>query len=57
MSFPYYTIPHTELANAGALKMEWPRIPLPGWPEGKAEGAAQDLAESADRGTRTGQSI
>ena len=21
-------------ANAGALRMEWPRIPLPGWPEG-----------------------
>ena len=22
-------------ANAGALRMEWPRIPLPGWPDGK----------------------
>ena len=32
--------------------MEWPRIPLPGWPEGQAEGAAQDLAESADRGRK-----
>ncbi len=21
-------------ANAGALRMEWPRIPLPGWPPG-----------------------
>ena len=21
-------------ANAGALRMEWPRIPLPGWPDG-----------------------
>ena len=20
-------------ANAGALRMEWPRIPLPGWPD------------------------
>ena len=40
------------LANAGALKMEWPRISLPGWPEGQAEGAAQDLAESADRGRK-----
>ena len=37
-------------ANAGALRMEWPRIPLPGWPEGKADGAAQALAESAARG-------
>ena len=27
-------------ANAGALRMEWPRIPLPGWPDGEAEGAA-----------------
>ncbi len=37
-------------ANAGAIRMEWPRIPLPGWPDGKAEGAAQDLAKSAARG-------
>ena len=25
-------------ANAGALRMEWPRIPLPGWPNGETEG-------------------
>ena len=37
-------------ANAGALRMEWPRIPLPGWPDGKANGAAEALAESAARG-------
>ena len=30
--------------------MEWPRIPLPGWPEGTAEGAAEVLARSAARG-------
>ena len=36
-------------ANAGALRMEWPRIPLPGWPDGDAEGAAEALAESAAR--------
>ena len=24
-------------ANAGALRMEWPRIPLPGWPAGGAD--------------------
>ena len=36
--------------NAGALKMEWPRIPLPGWPDGETEGAAEALAESAARG-------
>ena len=37
-------------ANAGALRMEWPRIPLPGWPEGNARGAADELAASAARG-------
>ena len=37
-------------ANAGALRMGWPRIPLPGWPEGKTEGAAAALARSAARG-------
>ena len=37
-------------ANAGALRMEWPRIPLPGWPDGEAEGAADALARSADLG-------
>ena len=37
-------------ANTGALRMEWPRIPLPGWPDGKADGAAAALAESAARG-------
>ena len=37
-------------ANAGALRMEWPRIPLPGWPDGTAAGAAEELAASAERG-------
>ena len=37
-------------ANAGALRMGWPRIPLPGWPHGEAEGAAQELAQSTARG-------
>ena len=37
-------------ANAGALKMEWPRIPLPGWPDGDADGAAETIAASATRG-------
>ena len=36
--------------NAGALRMEWPRIPLAGWPDGEAEGAAQALARSAAHG-------
>ncbi|MXZ76488.1 MAG: N-6 DNA methylase [Gemmatimonadetes bacterium] len=37
-------------ANAGALAMEWPRIPLPGWSTGNIESAAEMLAESANRG-------
>ena len=37
-------------ANAGALRMEWPRIPLPGWPDGGSDGAAEELARSAARG-------
>ena len=41
-------------ANAGALRMEWPRIPLPGWPGGDAgwdtAAAAEELAASAERG-------
>ena len=36
--------------NAGALSMEWPRINLPGWPDGEAMGAAEALAESATQG-------
>ena len=36
--------------NAGAFRMGWPRIPLPGWPGGTAEGAAQAIAESGARG-------
>ena len=37
-------------ANAGALRMGWPRIPLPGWPDGDAPGASDELAASAARG-------
>ena len=37
-------------ANAGALRMGWPRIPLPGWPDGEVDGAAAALARSAARG-------
>ena len=42
--------PDYRAANAGALRMEWPRIPLPDWPDGEAEGAANALARSAARG-------
>ena len=37
-------------ANAGALRMEWPRIPLPGWPDGDTSGAAESFGASAARG-------
>ena len=37
-------------ANADALRAEGPRIPLPGWPDGDADGAADELAASAVRG-------
>ena len=37
-------------ANADALRAEGPRIPLPGWPDGDAPGAADELAASAARG-------
>jgi len=40
--------PAYRAANAGALRMEWPRIPLPGWPD--AEGAVDALVASAARG-------
>ncbi len=36
--------------NADAFRMEWPRIPLPGWPDGEVDGAAEALAKSAERG-------
>ena len=42
--------PNYRIANAGALRMDWPHIPLPGWPGGVADGAADALAESAARG-------
>ena len=43
--------PSYRTANAGALRMEWPRIPLPGWPDGDTPGAAEELmASSAARG-------
>ncbi len=37
-------------ANADGLRMGWPRIPLPGWPDGKVEGAAATFADLTTRG-------
>ena len=39
-------------ANAGALRMQWPRIPLPGWPDGDTDGASEELARSAAHGRK-----
>ena len=41
--------------NAGALRMEWPRIPLPGWPDGDAAGAVEALSASAAHGRKLAQ--
>ncbi len=37
-------------SNRGGLRMGWPRIPLPGWPDGRTEGATEQLRASAARG-------
>ncbi len=42
--------PAYQETNAGALRMEWPRIPLPGWPEGADGDTADVLARSTERG-------
>ena len=42
--------PSYRTANAGALRMEWPRIPLPGWPDGNTPEVAEELKASAARG-------
>ena len=47
--------PTYRAANAGALRMEWPRIPLPGWPDGDATDAAETIAQSAARGRALAQ--
>ena len=39
-----------QLTNADALRAEGPRIPLPGWPDGKNDSAANELAVSSARG-------
>ena len=47
--------PTYRAANAGALRMEWPRIPLPGWPDGDTVAAAETIAQSAARGRALAQ--
>ena len=40
-------------ANAGALRMGWPRIPLPGWPDGEARRRGGGVCQNGGSGTRT----
>ena len=42
--------PSYHKTNADALRAEGPRIPLPGWPDGDEDGAADELAASAAKG-------
>ena len=42
-------------ANAGALRMEWPRIPLPGWPEDDAPDARRRAARLRRPGLGAGR--
>ncbi|MCY3625166.1 MAG: N-6 DNA methylase [Candidatus Dadabacteria bacterium] len=42
--------PEYREANDDALRMDWPRIPLPGWPDGKADGAEAIFANLTARG-------
>ena len=42
--------PAYRIANAGALRMGWPRIPLPGWPDGEAEDVLEAFASSVAQG-------
>ena len=42
--------PFYQQTNAGALRAEGPRIPLPGWPDGDEARAAEKLAASAAKG-------
>ena len=44
--------PSYRKSNAGALRLEWPRIPMPGWNGHEAEDAAESLARSAAIGRK-----
>ena len=42
--------PSYRQTNAGALRMEWPRIPLPGWLERRTQDTVFDLTRSVEKG-------
>ena len=41
-------------SNSGALRMEWPRIPLPGWPHGTATNTARNPGNEGIDASREG---
>ena len=42
--------PHYRKSNADALRLTWPRIPVPGWSSGTPRDAGKELIESANSG-------
>ena len=42
--------PEYRTANVGALLVEWPRIPIPGWPEGRPKDSVETFLASANKG-------
>ena len=44
--------PHYRKSNADALRLTWPRIPVPGWSSGASQDAGKKLLESANSGRR-----
>ena len=44
--------PHYRNANADALRLGWPRIPIPGWPAGTLPGGGEAFLATANRGSQ-----
>ncbi len=44
--------PEYRKTNKSGLRMGWPRILLPGWPDGKGKNAAETIARSAEHGRK-----
>ena len=42
--------PEYRRSNVGALRVDWPRIPVPGWPDGTPRDSGKRLLESAKTG-------
>ena len=42
--------PHYRKSNADALRLTWPRIPVPGWPDGTPRDTGKEILESANSG-------